>query len=49
MEPIPPIEANNNGQMVPLAESIQEANYNNAAVARNAKLKLNTGIDRVKV
>lgn len=36
MEPFRPIEANNNGQMVPRAESIWEGNYTNAAVARDA-------------
>lgn len=36
MVPFRPIEANNNGQMVPQAESIWERNYTNAAVARNA-------------
>lgn len=40
MEPFRPIEANNNGQMVPQAESIWEGNYTNAAVARNAKQML---------
>lgn len=42
MEPFRPIEANNNGQMVPQAESIWEGNYTNAAVARNAKQMLTT-------
>ena len=42
MEPFRPIEANNNGQMVPQAESIWEGNYTNAAVARNAKRMLTT-------
>lgn len=40
MEPFRPIEANNNGQMVPQAESIWEGNYTNAAVARDAKQML---------
>lgn len=35
MVPFRPIEANNNRQMVPRAESIREGNYTNAAVARN--------------
>lgn len=42
MEPFRPIEANNNGQMVPEAESIWEGNYTNASVARNAKQMLTT-------
>ena len=42
MVPFRPIEANNNGQMVPQAESIWEGNYTNAAVARNAKQMLTT-------
>lgn len=37
-----PIEANNNGQMVPQAESIWERNSANAAAARNAKPMLTT-------
>lgn len=41
MEPFRPIEANNNGQMVPQAESIWEGNYTNAAVARDAKQNAN--------
>lgn len=41
MEPFRPIEANNNGQMVPQAESIWEGNYTNAAVARDAKRNAN--------
>lgn len=40
--PFRPIEANNNGQMAPQAESIWEGNYTNAAVARNAKQMLTT-------
>lgn len=32
-----PIEANNNGQMVPQAQSIWEGNDTNAAVARKSK------------
>lgn len=40
--PFRPIEANNNGQMDPQAESIWEGNYTNAAVARNAKQMLTT-------
>lgn len=43
MEPFRPIEANNNGQMVPQAESIWEGNYTNAAVARDAKRNANRG------
>lgn len=42
MEPFRPIEANNNGQMVPQAESIWEGNYTNTSVARNAKQMLTT-------
>ncbi len=42
MVPFRPIEANNNGQMVPQAESIWEGSYTNAAVARNAKQMLTT-------
>lgn len=42
MELFRPIEASNNGQMVPQAESIWEGNYTNAAVARNAKQMLTT-------
>lgn len=49
MEPFRPIEANNNGQMVPQAESIWEGNYTNAAVARNAKQMLTTSTSYVDV
>lgn len=36
MEPFGPIEANNNGQMVPQARSIWEGNDTNAATARDS-------------
>lgn len=42
MEPFQPIEANNNGQMVPQALSIWEGNYTNAALARNSKQNANS-------
>lgn len=42
MELFRPIEANNNGQMVPQAESIWEGNYTNAVVARDAKQNANS-------
>lgn len=49
MELFRPIEANNNGQMVPQAESIWEGNYTNATVARDAKQNINhsDGVERV--
>lgn len=44
MVPFRPIEASNNGQMVPEAQSIWEGNYTNAAVARNDKQMLTTDL-----
>lgn len=49
MVPFRPIEANNNGQMVPRAESIWEGNYTNAAVARNANQMLTTALQLLQV